>query len=680
MAAQNGKLRITLADIALLTKVQRPVVSMWRSRSKGTDTPFPDPAALENGQELFAAGHILEWLASTGRGNNPDAAEDISAFAFLEHFRPHSPRIFDGVTSLLTLRQLLGSPIGMMSTDELMDAADEADPDDTFLYTELEALGEDLCSLAIYADLLAEGTYSTEAAFENLMSNRFRAGIREQSDVALTDTAIELVAAAAVELSAETPEGRLFADTTEGGSDLLMGIVSAVQEAAPLTLVTRNDDGGASRLVRRRLRVHDVHRRDLRVDDSGQFDLEGPVVHVAQYPPPGDTEMPAEQILVAVENTALQMDDEQRAVIIAPAGVLVDAATTREVDELRSGLLRMGRVRAVIRLSRGLVKGRPRQAQALWVLGPAHEAVPAADRWTMVADLSSTELRPDVVSDLVSDLAASIGEISMIRAHSFRFARLVHTRSLLASRGALASAPAAAQTAAGGGDIVRIEKLTDSLNNNLPDPLPLEVESGAPAARNPLTTIGSAIAAGHLKYLPGNRIADTELNNDAGAPVTGLPELLDGAAGRHIDQLLLAANYPSARRTEPGDIVFCTGPRPAAVVDTEGTAVVVYPARVLRISETDPGGLLPAVVAADINAATGDDWKRWPLRTIPDGERTALAETLKDIETQRAQAQSRLNSLAELATLITDGVAGRGLRLTRSPAATDQDAPTEGTR
>ncbi|GAB3521012.1 hypothetical protein GCM10027402_10410 [Arthrobacter monumenti] len=273
--AQSAQLRIGLADIALLTKVQRPVVSMWRSRSKGSDTPFPEPAGVANGRELFEAGQIVDWLADTGRGNNADAAEDVSAFAFMEHFRPHSPRIFDGVTSLLTLRQLLGSSIGMMTTDELMDAADESDPDDTFLYTELEALGEDLSSLAIYADLLAEGAYSTEAAFENLMNNRFRAGIREQSDVALTDTVIELVAAAAVELSSETAEGRLFADTTEGGSDLLMGIVSAVQEAAPLTLVTRNDDGGASRLVRRRLRVHDLHRQDLRVDDSGQFELEG---------------------------------------------------------------------------------------------------------------------------------------------------------------------------------------------------------------------------------------------------------------------------------------------------------------------------------------------------------------------------------------------------------------------
>ena len=171
--------------------------------------------------------------------------------------------------------------------------------------------------------------------------------------------------------------------------------------------------------------------------------------------------MDATQILSAVEHLVLQMDDQQRAVIIAPARVLCDVPLAAAAAGLRSGLLRTGRVRAIVRLPQGLLRSKPREAQALWVLGPSFAEVPIAERWTMVADLSTRDLTEDVSQDLVSDIVASMGDRATIRAHSFRFARLVQTRLLLASRKSLVAAPShgSAPSPSGAEAALRVEEL-----------------------------------------------------------------------------------------------------------------------------------------------------------------------------------------------------------------------------
>ena len=71
-------LRLSLPDVAQLARVQRPVVSVWRTRSAGSGSPFPAPIATELGQEWFGAAEIVDWLEATGRGNNPDARQDAA--------------------------------------------------------------------------------------------------------------------------------------------------------------------------------------------------------------------------------------------------------------------------------------------------------------------------------------------------------------------------------------------------------------------------------------------------------------------------------------------------------------------------------------------------------------------------------------------------------------------------
>ncbi|MDR7166125.1 hypothetical protein J2X12_004179 [Pseudarthrobacter oxydans] len=681
-------LRMTLSDVAALAQVQRPVVSMWRKRTTGSAQPFPGPVAFEGGRELFDADQVAAWLAATGRGHNPEAVSDAAAFARVPGAATGSAQgtILGALTALLTLKAMTGHELGTLSTAELLDLADECDPDDLFLYSELAANGASLPSTASFADRLVDSAYNAPAAFEQLLTARFRTGLREHSDTALTDSAVGVVAAAAVELAANLGGSAVFVDATRGGSDLLMGVAHAAGESAAVSFLATDYDGGAGRLVRRRLRVHGVDGGQIRVDPGGEFAVPGAAVHVAQYPSPGDPGMDASQILSTVEHMVLQMDDQQRAVIIAPARVLCDLPLDPEAAGLRSGLLRIGRVRAIVRLPQGLLRAKPREAQSLWVLGPSFAEVPIAERWTMVADLSTQDLTEDVKQDLVSDIVASMGNGATVRAHSFRFARLVQTRLLLASRKSLVTAsshgsaqiPDGAEAALRVEELVRLLESSESRGSAAVNVLPTEPKAKAQSA-----SVQELMAAGTLKYIKGNRVEAADLNPQEGTRVLGPAELLDphSAPPRHISLLDLAANYPASRLTQPGDVIFCTSPRPAAMVETQGGSAVVFPARVLRIDAGDPGGLLPDVVAADINQRPAADksWRQWRLRSVPDAQRKKLAESLAQLQHEQQQARERLGRLEELATLITDGVAGGSLTLT-DPSTQLAEPQTEGTQ
>ncbi|MDP9694413.1 UNVERIFIED_ORG: hypothetical protein J2X79_001972 [Arthrobacter globiformis] len=677
---------MTLADVAALARVQRPVVSMWRKRSSGSRLPFPVPSGQLNGSELFDAGDITAWLEATGRGNNPEARNDVAAFARM--LAPANAevqdgrRMFNGLTSLLALKVITGQELSPRTTDGLLDAADEADPDDLFLYTELEALGSELSALAGFADRLADSSFSAPAAFEKLLSRRFREGLRVQSDTALTDPALDLVASTAMEL-AQTLDAPPFVDATPGGSDVMLRIVQKFGESRPLSVLIGNHDGGPSRLARRRLMVHGADSEHVEIDAEGAFSVSGPAVHVAQYPSPGEPGLDATEILGAIENTVLQMDDSQRAVVIAPARLLSDPLSG-EAARLRSDLLRSGRIRAVVRLQAGLLRAKPREPQALWVLGPSFAEVPIAERWTMVADLTTTSLTPDVRQDLISDIVASMGDRATIRAHSFRFARLVQTRVLLASKGSLVEALPVEKrpTAAGGAETaLRVEELIRLLSQEQPGlPAIPDVQADVQGNRPGTAPVHDLISAGNLRYVQGNRLAGSRFNSREGKKVLGRRELQEpnSAEPRFISLLDFAAACPNGRLTEPGDIIFCTSPRPAATVDHVGGNVAVFPARILRIYDGDPGGLVPDVVALDINALAAADktWSSWRLRRTPDAQRQPLVQVLAGLQHKQREGRRRLKQLEELATLFTDGVAGGSLTLTHpSPNA----APTEGT-
>lgn len=720
MTTTEPALLMTMSDIASLARVQRPVVSMWRSRSAHSDSPFPSPITQQRGQELFDAQQVGTWLTETKRGNNPDASADAAAHASLERAAHAEGATFYPVSALLTLRSAIGAPLGALtrealsrgalSRDDLLDAADEHDPDDDSFYREIEAISPDtLPSLARYVDTLVEAAYNEPAAFEKLMADRFKLAQRDLADTALTGPALQLMADAANALAAtQSHGGPVFVDATGSAGDVLLAIARTESDAHDLSVITADDDSDAARLLRRRLLVHRITRESLAIQNDGSFSVSGNLVHIAHFPPAHRAEMTAVEMLTAIDHTVLQMDDRQLAVMLAPAAVFADAGVPREVDELRSAILRSGRVRAIVRLPHGLLIHKPQQALALWVLGAAHAQIELADRWTLVADLTAVDIEPAAIDDLVSDLVASLGDQATVRAHSFRFARLVLTRAVLASRDSLVagargatpmtyslrvnrSTPPAARGAA---LAVRGEQLLAELN--APGPangaaatdahglLATDAASlGLQIAIEPLAsteisahttpaTVEQLIAAGHLRYVAGNRLDPADvlegLAEASSIRVIGPDEVVGvtSLGQRRIDRLRFAAGYPAGRVTEPGDVIFCTAPRPRAFVDAEGTSVVEFPARILRINSRDPIGLLSEVVAADIDVlpAAHRAWRRWSLRQVSALQQGALPSALDALRTERERVCARLARLDELTSLLIDGAAAGEITVT----------------
>ncbi|MGH3768017.1 MAG: hypothetical protein ACRDTX_23195 [Pseudonocardiaceae bacterium] len=671
--ASSLPMQMTLVDVARLAKVERPVVSMWRGRRAGSTAPFPAPVATVRGEERFDADAVVEYLELTGRGNNPHVREDCAAFASPKGMSARDDEIvFHGLAALLCLKEISGERREGLTEDDLLDLADEADPDDDFLMSEISALGPRLCALSCHADSLADASYNCTEAFEQLISKR----LPGQPAVTLRQCAYDLVASLARALAIDAGlEPAVYVDPTCGGSDLLVSLISQGDEVSNATMMIAGHGGAASRQARRRLRVHGVHCEPLAVDDDGAWAVTCPAVHLAQYPSPGRPTMTGEEILSAVDNLVLQMNDSHRAVVIAPASLLSDRIRDQRLNQLRDLPLRHGSIRAIVRLPKGLVISKPRQALGLWVLGPAYGQVHPQDRWTMVADLTDVELDPAAIGDLVSDLVVAMADRRTVWAHALRFARPTLTRNLLAGDGNLVArfpgvgrgpGVGLASRVPGSEIAVRIAELTSALG-----PLTgVGVEARDPADHSrPSLTLGGAIADRQLRLIPGNRMDRTDLAGGT-VRVIGLQELTGTVppGQRGVDRLVFAAKYPTGRYTEAGDVVFCTSPRPAALVDADGGSVVVAPARILR-GTPSASGLLPEVLASDINAlpAQARAWQSWPVRQMPPTERTALADALAAIERQRTDALERLARLAELQELVTQGATNGSLTLAPHP-------------
>ena len=698
MNATAPKLFISLSGIARLAQVQRPVVSMWRTRAAASASPFPAPVAQDRGSEVFDARQVAEWLVATGRGNNPDVVADASAYARFDATSRGDEGAFHALTSLVALRAAVDQPIGALDRERLLDCADDIDPDDASLQSEIDGLGDELVPMARFVDVLVDGAYGASAAFESLLGERFRDGRRALTRTALEPQATDLVSELAVELSRSNPdadpERPVFVDPTGACGDLLIAVLKSVAENLDAGVMTANMNTSGARLLRRRLIAHQMSHTSLAVSATGEFTAAGASVHVAQFPTPASPVMSAVQILSEIDNIVLQMDDAQRAVVLAPATVLTDGRLATVADAIRSQILRSGKLRAIVRLPRGLVTSNPRQALALWVFGPAHESVARADRWTLVADLGDEPLSAAIRTDLVSDLTAAMGNETSIRAHAFRFARPVSTGALLARSGSLVASTkpvvtvprimAAQQRQQAGADFpARLDSIIAALGDDAPEAVRHVFTTGSPLSL-PSATLGSLAGSRHIRCLSGARLSSTDLVEETGYAVIGVEELAGNVevGARRIDRLLLAAEYPAARLTEPGDVVFCTSPYAKAFVDSAGFSVVKYPARILRINPSDPAGLVAELLASDITQQSSREWKRWLARRVVPTERDGLAKALKSVASERAMFAERMRALSELQDVLVGGVVAGTLTTQNNNTTTGSDAaiiaPSEG--
>jgi hypothetical protein len=668
-ATDTSELLISLPDVALLAHVQRPVVSMWRRRWAPSGAPFPRPILVDGGRELFDAAAVAEWLESTGRGNNRDVGADLAAFAALRDAPLREPAVLAGLTALLCLITITGRL--PEDGDELLDLADENDPDDEFLYAELAALSDRLVPLARYATLLASAAYSPSGAFEKLMAERFRLSIDGHTQTNITQPVRNLIVQVAMALGTQAELGDVvFVDPTAGGSDLIIELARSVGDnLGSVVVATPDSDAPAARLLRRRLRVHDIFRERLRHDGQGGYVFPPRSVIVAQLPPADQPTMSEVDLLRAVDEIALSCTQGQRVVVLGPARALTDRSPLDgEITRVRRDLLKTGLVRAIVRLPPGLATAHGRQRLALWCLGPGSDADPGGLTYgvrTLVADLANEPLDRPTVDALVADIVAGMDGRWGIAAHTLQLCQPVATSMLQLSDDDLVApvvAPAPAEPTA---EIVdRLQALSDALRSPAPLVLPPQAVPRRASNQPKGTTVATALHDRSLTVLPGLRLDDQDLTSGtSGVRVIGPEDIVNpGPSSRMIDALVLAARYPTSRITEPGDVAFCTAPRPAAWVDRHGGSVVAFPAKVLRCKDSR---LVPAVVAADINAQADSAraWRAWPLRYVPDDQTAVLARATDDLARHRTILLDRIDTLDQLTATLINGTTGGSLDL-----------------
>lgn len=707
----TARLQLSLSDIARLADVQRPVVSMWRQRPLAAYA-FPSPVGLVGGEERFDAREVVDYLAATSRGNNPDVLEDLAAHAKLARTTTVGEDVVPiGLTALLCLAAMTDEPLADLSLVELQALVRTVDPEDTFVFREIEALGEDLVALAAHADDLASASYSPQAAFERLLRQRASSTYPGHAATRLADQAQALVArvAAALALDAEA-ESPAFVDVTDSCGDLLLATLRAYTDELDASVATLLVDTPGSRLARRRLRLHDVRRLDVLRDPAGDFTVVGakdaPAVHVLQVPPAGAPGLSDLEVLDLVGNLAIQLDDDSRAVVIGPASALTDRPASAALDRARDAVIRGDRLRAAIRLPAGLLPRSPRRHLALWALGPAHPRVAVRDRWTAVADVSEQSLDESLIEAITIDVVAAMtpdersakgrsgptvagSDATHVAGHQFRVARRVLTSSTLPGRSSLVGRAGRQVATLNSAEAVEVATRVDRLvaELGLPSLAQLRVEarpSDGPTshARAGTTPVEQAVKDGYLQVIPGTRIQRGDIvDGSEGLPLVGPAEVLSGSAERprRIDVVTLASHYPSGRLTEPEDIVVCASPRAGAFVDAVGGSVVQAPARVLRITQAGRSHGVPAVLAADVGRGAGvRDWRRWPIRFLSPDVVEELSATIPALDEERDLLLARIALLDDLRAHLIEGVASGALTFTRSPSTSPKTVPMEG--
>jgi hypothetical protein len=289
----------------------------------------------------------------------------------------------------------------------------------------------------------------------------------------------------------------------------------------------------------------------------------------------------------------------------------------------------------------------------------------------VVADLTDIPLTPATQTDLVSDIVAGMGSAREVRAHAFRFASFARTAALVARTGSLIDSRSPRSTQPKPADLpALIDIAADAVRADI-TPIAL---SPAALPSPPATSVAQLIRDGHLRVLAGTRL-NPELLGADGLTVVGASDLDRPASiGRtRVDQLAFATQHPSAALTRPGDVIFRTAPTAAAWVDDEGSKVVVYPARVLRITAGDPGGLVPEIIAADITGAIAGPgaWKRWMLRRVAPHAIAPVRQALTAIAAARSDLETRAARLDDYAALIVAGATSGAVTLTDTTTAAD---------
>ena len=635
---------LTMQQVADLARVQRPVVSMWRTRH--ADFPAPETAA----PVTFDAAKVASWLTSTRRGNNPDAGID----ALLHSSRMEAVRArLDDASALLLLQTILGEPLADLDPGRAPEVAldsgmgDLLTPD-AVLHAHADA------DLITDVDALVEAGYSGEAVLWRLVDS-LRRPAGPLAPATLTEGGCRLVRCLLRELTRDASRGVL-----PHGSEAL----------AVLAQTTGADEGLATRLsfaaTGTAAQPVAVIRRAFaaRGDTVVSPDELGDRVHL--FVETGTSPAAATAFFAGLAQVGQALGRRDVALVLAPAEWLIDVRPPRDpVRVARRALFNIEEaspashdkyaapLRYAATLPKGLLAYGGRQRLALYVLAPSRQQT--SEAFTTYGDHSGHALDAAECAELAADVMAAIAG----KRDRHAFLRAGHQRTATLLRGEHLATTASVPAPRDGGEALAAAwEAVVAAGGSLVPGVSLE-SAGLITPNEPVPW--SRILGTYADVRPGYRVADELCAAPSGAVVIGPDEVrgVRAVGSRRIDRLVVERTVPRAKFTEPGDVVFVSAGGAAAIVDGRGGSLVQTPARVLRARRADRRGvcLAPAVAAFHICAQQGSDVAGWRLHLTPVGQTEAVANIAASVAARRATLRAQLDALDEYEATVLPGIA-----------------------
>ncbi len=614
---------LTLQDIAQLTDVTRQAVTNWRRRPTvrgGKRLPFPQPVEPIGKIERFDREQISQWLLATGRGKNADSGIDAPALTV-----PDDVTLEDAVT-LLTLRSTTGDDLGPMSAAERIALAEQFDPGDQFMLSEVRLLA-DQDRLAAYADALMDASYGPPDALDRLYTTRLA---RWEGDHGLNDALVEILTVLAATCGEHV-----------GPDDVAIDLrIDRRARSIGQGFANVRSGGGNSSEAREML-------RHLIIDGIEITDAPSPTVRVIS-----GIGLEDDAVLDLADSAALDLGPHDIALVLGAASALCDPLRGK-MASLRSDTIGLGTLVAALRLPRGMRRAAYRQSLGLWVLKGGAER----DR-LVVADLVGESID---VSDLASDVAAALEQAS---SRSYRYGRLI-LRKEAQGRAAVVATGIRAVRLAGADSSTHSDRVTAAtlVTREPLDGFDVLVTPKPPAIATTPRSLGEMVAARRIELLSGCRV------NVEHAEPSGTIRVVSADPALHevkIDPLVAAERYRHAKRTRPGDVVFVDRPRPSALVDDVGGSLVRAPSRILRLPQGV--GIGARALAEVINHLPDDagEWGTWSIPSLVPDQIDDVERTLADAEIYVAELRRRQVAMNELVTSLIQGLAVDGLVITSS--------------
>lgn len=605
---------VTMTEIARIAGVTRQAVTNWRRRP--ASAPFPSAVEAAQGIERFDLSKVLDWLDETGRGRNDEARLDAPSVAV-----PDDLDLTDAVV-MLSLRGSVSQDLANLTPDERVALAEELDPDDRYLLTEIQSLADD-DALAAYVDELLAASFGSADALARLYASRAAQGNRGLAPE-MIELLRELAGACRTHLGPDGVAVELQLDPRDHQIGEGFGATSGTVERSTL--------------------------RHHALTGMAPEGAKGPLVRVVSTVGLDDA-----QTLEVAGDLAIGLDADEVAIVLGPASALCDRLSG-EPYTARKSALKMGTesygcaLAAALKLPRGLWRGAYRQCLGVWVLQGETTATGA-----VVADLSGTQIdRTELAADV-------LGALERTGARSYLYGRIVPyndvwTRDAVVVPGVGArSVPSAGLTSRAYDRLVEATLVTQEGVAGF-DLAP--VERGTSTVTR-TRSLGELVDTGDVTLHSGSRIAAEDLD-----PAGSLRVISAGTSEDElrIDPLVAADRYSHATRTERGDVVFAHIPQPHAVVDGDGGSLVQSPSRILRVRER--AGTGPRALAAAINElATSAEWKTWSVPDVPRAQIQPLEDALGGVLDHVAELRRHEQASTSIITNLIQGVADGSVTL-----------------